>query len=161
MPFKGVFISFGFFLLFIVMWLTAPPVRKSPPSCNWFSLLFKKKKKNSYYILKRTVYIYLYTYILTKYSHNECSELKWISQNVQNQNSHLHKRRHRRFILNRLLLLFVFCFFFYVSLLRCLHWKCSRFLTRACDRSLQYCKCLRIEPTRWAAIFVSRKMAQT
>lgn len=35
------------------------------------------------------------------------------------------------------------------------------FLMQACISSLQYCKCLRIEPVGWAAIFVGHKMAHT
>lgn len=157
------FISFffflGFFWLFVVMWLTAPPVQKSPPSWNWVSLLFLNKPHTILYTIENSIYLFIYIYI-NRYSHNECSELN--ISNSQNQNSDLQKRKKKKdgtvssFLTDCCFYLFAFSF-----TLRCLHWKRSRFLTRACDSSLQYCKCLRIEPMGWAAIFVSRKMAQT
>lgn len=151
------FILFDFscfvFFLFIVTWLTAPPVRKSPPSCNWVSLLFLK---TSYYIIYvKYISIYIHIYI-NKNSHNECSEQKWISQTYKTRTVVCKKDCTVHFLTDCCFYSFAFSF-----TLRCLHWKRSRFLTRACDSSLQYCKCLRIEPMGWAAIFVSRKMAQT
>lgn len=135
MPFKLCLIHFiiKFFLVFLdcMTWLTAPPVRKSPPSSQ-LSLNAVLRETSNITIYLREQYISIYINITLYYQiHNECSELNL--SNIQNQNSDLQKQKrwHCQLNSNRL-----FSFFALTFTLRCLLWKRSCFPTWACNSSL-------------------------